>query len=294
MSNKNLNPKSLPAVAGHSLSDSEPRNPDWKTDSSTPRKVNQPTRQLQQQIRELIRDVPSEDWDEDFTEQKPLLLLNANSYKPEVLFDIPVSQRSSRKYVVSPNGNFSYRNVSLPQFTLLKHFGDSGFTTWNGDIVLPSLIDMRRRWHDGRTFPKKTSEYRRSAEGAVWMSITTSEILTQRSGVQKAKGKVLVGGLGLGWFLRKVCEKDTVDEVVVVEKSQELLGWYGYDLCRRHPKVKDVICSDVYDVVGRFPEHQLLLDIWPVFKGDRGAEGDPRLKALRDVAHDRVWAWGMD
>jgi hypothetical protein len=245
-------------------------------------------------LMELFADVTWEDWDDDHTECKEMLALNAATYKPQVLFDIPASGHSSRDFLVSPEGTFAYRNDIIPKGTPLRHFLKAGFTIWNGDTVLPKLIDMKRHCQNGKSFPQKTSDYRRSVYGAIWMSITPGEMITQRSGVQKANSKVLVGGLGLGWFLRKVCQKPSVDEVVVVEKSQELLDWYGYDLCRKHPKVKEVICDDVYAVTDRFPDHQLLLDIWPVFHGRGSSATDPRLSELRAVAGDRVWAWGMD
>jgi hypothetical protein len=126
------------------------------------------------------------------------------------------------------------------------------------------------------------------------MSVTPAEMISQRSGIRRAQGKVVVGGLGLGWFLDQVCSKDDVEEVIVVERNEELLDWYGYRLCRDQAKVREVICDDVYAVAERFPNHQLLLDIWPTYAGAYGAEGDERLAALRKTAGDRVWAWGMD
>ncbi len=123
------------------------------------------------------------------------------------------------------------------------------------------------------------------------MSLTPGEMITQRSGVAKATGKVVVGGLGLGWFLRKVCDRESVEEVVVVEKSQELLDWYGYDLCKRFPKVKDVVSNDIYREIGRHGESQYLLDIWPIYDG---ARQDKRLRAARKTLGNRLWAWGMD
>ena len=123
------------------------------------------------------------------------------------------------------------------------------------------------------------------------MSLTPGEMITQRSGVAKATGKVVVGGLGLGWFLRKVCDRESVEEVVVVEKSQELLDWYGYDLCKRFPKVKDVVCNDIYREIGRHGDSQYLLDIWPIYDG---ARQDKRLRAARKTLGNQLWAWGMD
>jgi hypothetical protein len=123
------------------------------------------------------------------------------------------------------------------------------------------------------------------------MSLTPAEMISQRNGIHKAKGKVVIGGLGMGWFLRRVCEKEDVDEVIVVERSQELLDWYGHRLCERHPKVTAVICNDVYSETTRHGNAQFLLDIWPTYLG---ARQDKRLRKARESLGGRLWAWGMD
>ena len=130
-----------------------------------------------------------------------------------------------------------------------------------------------------------------AVRGAVWMSVTPGEMLTQRPGVTRSQGTVLIGGLGLGWLLKKVCEKDSVDRVIVVDKSQELLDWYGYDMCKRHPKVSDVICDDAYNQIGKHGSSTMhLLDIWLLFSD---SSRDRRLMAFRRKLKNRVWAWGQ-
>jgi hypothetical protein len=76
-----------------------------------------------------------------------------------------------------------------------------------------------------------------------------------------------------------------------VDRSQELLDWYGYDLCRRSPKVTEVICDDICKQIGRHGgQAKYLLDIWPIFQG---ANRDKRLKkAIQRVGKQRIWAWG--
>jgi hypothetical protein len=123
------------------------------------------------------------------------------------------------------------------------------------------------------------------------MSLTPAEMLSQRSAVQEAAGAVVVGGLGLGWLLRKVCEKDAVEGVVVVEKSRDLLDWYGYRLCARYGKVSDVLCDDVYNQVGSHGRAKYLLDIWPVYQG---ARHDRRYRAAKRKLGKRLWAWGIN
>ena len=68
-------------------------------------------------------------------------------------------------------------------------------------------------------FETEIPEGNRVYHGNVWMSLTPNEMISQRDGIEAAKGTVVIGGLGLGWFLRKVCEKESVDRVIVVDSS---------------------------------------------------------------------------
>ena len=118
------------------------------------------------------------------------------------------------------------------------------------------------------------------------------EMMSQRSAVKMASHTVVIGGLGLGWLLRKVCEKPEVDRVIVVEKSQELLDWCGYQMCGRFEKVEQVICDDIYRQLGKHGlDARYLLDIWHLFAG---AANDYRLSPWRRKLKRRVWAWGLD
>jgi hypothetical protein len=134
-----------------------------------------------------------EHWNEDKTPARTFLCLKASSYMAAPLFNNPpkASPRSAPKYLVSPNGNFAYQNAILPGGTPLDLRG--GYVMWNDDIVLPMLLDMNMRQRDGEQFPKGASRKERVMDGVVWMSLTPMEMLTQRSGVKKARGKVLIG-----------------------------------------------------------------------------------------------------
>ncbi len=125
---------------------------------------------------------------------------------------------------------------------------------------------------------------------STWMSITPMEIWSQNSGILAATGDVVLGGLGMGWLLRQIVKKPTVKSVVVVEKDERLLNWFGKTLCKKTPKVEKVVCADIYDVAHKFDlkKTKFILDIW---ESDGRAEGDPKLQKLRDDG-GRVWAWG--
>ncbi|HZW33101.1 MAG TPA: hypothetical protein VFF52_20460 [Isosphaeraceae bacterium] len=163
-------------------------------------------------------------WDEDRTEFRRSLLIDATSYRPEPLFPLP-PQVMPTTQLVSPSGRFSYANRILPAGRILwtaDPKGRQGTVRFTGDVVIPTLYDYA-------AFPTLK----------VWMSLTPMEIFTLRPGVRMARGKVVVAGLGLGWFLKKVHDRGCVDEVVLIEKDRDLLDWYGHDLCGRLPKVAD-------------------------------------------------------
>ena len=102
---------------------------------------------------------------------------------------------------------------------------------------------------------------------------------------------MVVGGLGLGWFLKKVHDKPEVDRIILVEYSRELLDWYGHDFCRGLPKVTDVICGDVYDQIGRFgTKVKHLLDIWKHY--GECLRDEQFLHCRRLYKH--VWGWGQE
>jgi hypothetical protein len=213
-------------------------------------------------------------WEEDRTEFRPSLLIDAATYRPEPLFPLPPQLVSTRQ-LVSPAGRFSYANRILPAGTPLwtaDPRGRHGVVRFTGDVVIPTLYDFAAR-------PTLN----------VWMSLTPMEVFTLRPGLRLARGKVVVAGLGLGWFLRKVHDLDAVEEVVLIEANRDLLDWYGEAICRRLPKVTQVICGDAYAYLGRLGKHaKYLYDIWPRL-GE--AARDRRFQAKK-LKLPHAWGWG--
>lgn len=223
----------------------------------------------------LPRYLAPQAWDEDRTRYQPLLVLKAETFCYPPLLDVPASQDWSHG-VTSPSGNYRFTNRTLEAWTPLG-FSLSpvreGVVLFDGDVQIPTLFDLS----ESIPYP--------------WMSLTPSEMVTQRAGIKRASGTVLVGGLGLGWFLKKVHDRPEVERVILVDSSPELLDWYGNDLCRQLPKVSDVVCGDVYAQIGRFgPKTKYLLDIWKKY-GECLAD-QQFLWHQRKFKH--VWGWGQE
>ncbi len=218
----------------------------------------------------------AEPWDEDRTRFKPELVLQGKTYQAVPLFDVepyPADPEDTPENLLlrSPGGEFAYMNRlwKRGQGIPLLQNRRTGVVCWDQDVVIPVLLD-------GRTL-------------AVWMSLTPMEVFTLREGISMAKGTVIIGGLGMGYLLRKVCAKTTVERVIVVEQSRELLDWFGDRICAAQPKVTDVICGDAYDQLGQFGEHaRYLFDIWPSY-GD--AAEDAKFQAAKQQ-YRGVWGWG--
>jgi len=238
---------------------------------------------LRRRGQELIASGKAEVWDEDKTPFRKELALRGESYKPQKLFDSPLvgSVRgflAAEDVVVCPGDpKFYYVNLRFPKGEPMKLFrqdtvGHAWFTT---AVTVPVLAEKR---------PGTTP--------TTWMSLTPMEMQTQRAAVWLATGTVLIGGLGLGWLLRKVCEKPSVTRVIVIESNPALLIWMQARLVTLYPalsKVTDWLAGDVYDHIGRHGDDtRHLLDIWPTYGC---AAWDNKFEAAKgSVKH--LWGWG--
>lgn len=224
----------------------------------------------------LVTHYPSEKFHEDRTRFKPTLLLDGPSYKPFQLFDCtPVHKDDPGGLTCPTDRSILYKNVILPKgYNLEIGCNDRrGSVIFNSDVVLPTLYQGNR----------------------LWMSLTPNEFMTMRQGIDMASGTVVVGGLGLGWLLLKVCRKISVAEVIVVEKSPAILSWVGDRLKTMFPKemekVKGWIVGDAIRRIGRHGRGTTttyLLDVWDEY----GAAGDDQVFRAAKKKASKVWGWG--
>lgn len=246
-------------------------------------------RERQQRLANLKTAV---EWDEDKTKFAKTLVIkgstfNARTYRYR-LFDsceaVPKLDDLKRKSLVwSPSKKFAYSNALMPKATTLElaQGHKRGKVYFDDDVVMPVLYSFNEKRY------KKLQ---------VWMGISPMEILTQRQGVRLAKGHCLIGGLGLGWLLRRVAEKKSVTKITLVEISQELLDWYGNDLCQRITEDTgtpiEVICDDVLQHMGKHGEDvRHLIDIWPDYPNYAHYLPKPWRDAIKSVKY--FWGWGV-
>jgi len=230
-------------------------------------------------------------------DSKPVLLTPANVREPhedDVLG--PVMEGYGEGYETQ----WVYRNAILPrgEDTWIR-FGNAGGTAYfDGAIVFPVLYEYKLYHTVQRKF-------------TVWMSHTPMEVFSQRQGIKHCSGKVCIGGYGLGWFLEQVAKKRSVKEIVIVEKSRELLTWFARKHARKvqketGTKIK-VVCADVYEYLAKHHDKfdKIALDVFESY-GNNNAEDDRHIRDLLYpdgeywrqrhagplIDSKKLWVWG--
>ena len=100
-----------------------------------------------------------------------------------------------------------------------------------------------------------------------WVSVCPSEIFTMSEAVPHAFGRVLVLGLGLGYFPFRIAEKADVREIVIVERQREIIELFETHLLPQFPRKEKitVVRADAFDYLGKTPRGRFdycYADIW--------------------------------
>lgn len=253
------------------------------------------------------------DWSETMVlEPNQHVRVKASTWTPLIIFDSPrVCLQESENWadvacrsgVVSPKGTWIYLNSVVKAGTKLSVIPteflldrkatkqrSQAWVSFDGDIVVPIL------------FGPDTRPGARKHARVTWMSYIPHEIITQNPllsvlDTEKDVSEVVVGGLGMSWFVDRVARHPRVKKITVVELSGELLDWCGM---RRMAELK-----------AEFPDKEFLLfqgdalsyledeaqDSRRVFLYDIWLKQDDSffdLRFLKQVERGmRAWGWGM-
>ncbi len=248
-------------------------------------------RQRQWVDRRMERAVP---WTDNIKWERELNI-QAKTFKPLSLFKVvplnssEINKAKRANTACSPKKNFVYAEKRLRRGSLLETASGSrrGDVVFDSDIIIPCLHEV-----DERTFDWKR---------APWMSLTPMEMLTLRPGTKRAKGRVIVAGLGLGHQLIEVSKRKQVKEIILVEKSQELVDWLL-------PKIKthfareltDVVVGDAEQVLRKMKADVALIDIFPNYGGNSftewvGVKGSATRREEKPIPCPGIksfWCWG--
>ena len=70
----------------------------------------------------------------------------------------------------------------------------------------------------------------------VWMSLNPNEIKTMEPDINKARGHIVIYGLGLGYFPFMICEKENVKSITIIERDSKIIEMFNKHILPRFPQ----------------------------------------------------------
>ena len=192
-----------------------------------------------------------------------------------------------------------YQNIILPEDLCFGNHHYEVLSYDQGEILElnPDMVDGMYVPHygylrDSLEVPCITED---KPEESVWMSLSPGEILTMKSDIEGAHGKVLTLGLGLGYYAYMTARKASVSEVTVIERDGETIELFddyvrpqmGRDGAGRDTSGKiKVIKADAFRFMSYVCDGQfdyIFADIW-----EGPYDGKPMYHKLRSMTEGFV------
>ena len=174
-----------------------------------------------------------------------------------------INEADINKYLNNPYyKNIKIKNVEYQDYSLrYDHYEP---------FELFSLFDMKRdeKYQEINSiayfkekFPFISLEYK----GVTWMSITPNEIETMQLAVNSAYGRVIVYGLGLGYYPYMISLKNEVKEIVIIEKDKNIIELFNKYLLPQfeHKEKIKIINDDAFNYMRKENEFDYaFIDLW--------------------------------
>lgn len=126
----------------------------------------------------------------------------------------------------------------------------------------------------------------------LWMSLNPNEINTMASAIEKAKGRVLVLGLGMGYITYMISNKENISSITVIERNKENISLFEKYLLPLFPnKAKITIIEDdaINFVKHYFKYDYIFADLW--FDAEDGLEYYLKLSEIESKNNTKIDYW---
>lgn len=125
-----------------------------------------------------------------------------------------------------------------------------------------------------------------------WMSITPNEIATMEPSIHHMNGRVLVLGLGLGYFAARCAIKDEVSSVTIIERDARVIHLFTSQILPHLPYAEKItiVHTDAIDFLKQhrttFAFDSTFIDLWHT--ADDGLPLYLQLKACETIIHPHL------
>ena len=151
--------------------------------------------------------------------------------------------------------NSYYKNIKIPEVKKGKwELKREKYPAYRGVIAADMMLYDNFREVPPLGFFKEEFEFPAVLEdGNEWMTLTPVDLDTSDEAIERAHGKVVTFGLGLGYYTYMVSEKDSVDSITVVEKSKDVIALFEEYILPQfsHPEKVRIVNADAFEYVER-------------------------------------------
>ncbi len=123
-------------------------------------------------------------------------------------------------------------------------------------------------------------------DGNEWMTLTPIDLDTCDGAIERARGRVITFGLGLGYYAYMVSEKPTVEGITVVERSEKVIELFKKHILPQfsHPEKVRIVCDDAFVYAeNTMPKEKYdfaFVDTWR-----DASDGAPMYERMRRLEH---------
>lgn len=124
--------------------------------------------------------------------------------------------------------NEYYKNIINPKIKQDNvEFKYEYYKPYEGFVFNDIEKDLEGRMYPQVGFFEEHFKYPAILEnGRIWMTVTPNEIETMKSPIEKAHGKVLTLGLGLGYYQYMISNKTNVDKIYIIDKNETIINLF--------------------------------------------------------------------
>ena len=172
-------------------------------------------------------------------------------------------------------GSYEVKHIKKPAGTTLST-ANIRTAFIGGDKLQDIKFKSETRWHE------------LSYDEGVWMTDLPIEQAQHDKLLQNFKGRVLVGGLGLGYAVTILAQKPLVKEIVVVEKAREVIDLVWPHLKKEVFEVTELVNADLFEYLEENREARFDFGFYDIWQSDGETTFFEVVLPLRKLSADVV------
>ena len=193
-----------------------------------------------------------------------------------------------------------YKNIVIPEIKKGRwELKREKYPAYRGVIAADMILGDSFREIPPLGFFKEEFEFPAVLEdGNEWMTLTPVDLDTSDEAIERAHGRVVTFGLGLGYYTYMVSEKDEVESVTVVEKSRDVIALFRQYILPQfsHPEKVRIVEADAFEYAERSMPAEgfdvAFVDTWR--DASDGAPMYKRMKALEHLSPDTEFIYWIE